>query len=146
MRQFHQQCEEWERLLVDCATPSLTPILHPTGLAEAPTIVCMWDGATRAGSHLADGMVLFGPHREILLDQGTQFRSIDDPLVVESLALREAIFWCVAHGFLDVKFEGDAKVIIDKINRADTRDSRLGLFWKKLCSVSILTLGLVYDL
>ncbi|CAL1361780.1 unnamed protein product [Linum trigynum] len=127
MRQFHQQCAEWERLPAERATPGRNPVLHSPGLPEVSSLVCMWDGATRAGSHSAGGMVLLGPHREILLAQGVQYRSMDDPRVVETLVLREALCWCVANGFQEVRFEGDAKVIIDKINQAETRDSRVGM-------------------
>ncbi|CAL1396881.1 unnamed protein product [Linum trigynum] len=62
----------------------------------------------------------------LLLARGVQFSQMDDPVVVELLVLREAIIWCLEQGLSEVRFEGDAKVIIDKINQADTRDSRLG--------------------
>ncbi|CAL1397299.1 unnamed protein product [Linum trigynum] len=51
---------------------------------------------------------------------------MDEPAVVELLVLREAISWCLEFGLSEVRFEGDAKVIIDKINQSDTRDNRLG--------------------
>ncbi|CAL1412862.1 unnamed protein product [Linum trigynum] len=86
----------------------------------------MWDGATKGGSHSAGGMVLFGPARTLLLDRGVQFDQMDDPAVVELLVLREAIIWCMEQGLSEVRFQGDAKVVIDKFNQADTRDSRLG--------------------
>ncbi|CAL1355817.1 unnamed protein product [Linum trigynum] len=72
------------------------------------------------------GMVIFNQAREVLMAQGIQFPMITDPMVVELLVLREAMLWCLALGFTEVGFEGDAKVIIDKINRADTRDNRIG--------------------
>ncbi|CAL1399381.1 unnamed protein product [Linum trigynum] len=132
MRQFHQQCEEWERVPVDRVVPGSRPSLHPPDLAGGFTMVCMWDGATRAGSHSAGGMVLLDSQREVLRVQGIQFGSIDEPLVVEALVLREALLWCLANGFQDVRFEGDAKVIIDKINQAATRDSRIGMILEEI--------------
>ncbi|CAL1399241.1 unnamed protein product [Linum trigynum] len=84
-------------------------------------LVCMWDGATKGGSHSAGGMVLFDPARTVLLARGVQFAQMDDPVVMELLVLRETIIWCVEQGLSEVRFEGDAKVIIDKINQADSR-------------------------
>ncbi|CAL1385231.1 unnamed protein product [Linum trigynum] len=92
----------------------------------------MWDGATRSGSHSAGGLVLMTPARDILMAKGVQFPWFDDPLVVELIALCEAVLWCLALGFTAISFEGDAKVIIDKINQADTRDNRLGAILEEL--------------
>ncbi|CAL1378166.1 unnamed protein product [Linum trigynum] len=78
-------------------------MVQPAGLPEVPSVVCMWDGATRVGSHSAGGMVLLDPHRGILLAQGTQYRSIDDPLVVEALALLDATSWLMASWTCDLK-------------------------------------------
>ncbi|CAL1367109.1 unnamed protein product [Linum trigynum] len=86
----------------------------------------MWDGVTQSGSHSAGGMVLMTPAREILLANGVQFSCIADPMVVELLVLREAVCWCLDRGFTEVSFEGDAKVIIDKINRGKTGDNQMG--------------------
>ncbi|CAL1405225.1 unnamed protein product [Linum trigynum] len=116
MRQFNQQCQEWESLSVDRITQVPFPLIQPWVLEESNMVVCMWDGATSIGSHSAGGMVLLNPNREVLMVQGIQFLLIDDPLVVEMLALREAILWCLDHGFTEVRFEPDAKVVIKKIN------------------------------
>ncbi|CAL1404945.1 unnamed protein product [Linum trigynum] len=97
--------------------------LGPVGVGR---MVCMWDGATRRGSHSAGGLILANHARECLLARGVQFQAVDDPMVAELLVLREAVVWCLELGFFNVSFEGDAKVIIDKINSADTRDNRLG--------------------
>ncbi|CAL1375080.1 unnamed protein product [Linum trigynum] len=108
----------------------------PTYLSPVQTnaVICMWDGATRQGSHSAGGMVIMTSAREILGVMGVQFQCIDDPLVVEVLALREAIWWCLEHGFSAVHFEGDAKVVIDKINRAETGDTRMGVVLEEVVS------------
>ncbi|CAL1399489.1 unnamed protein product [Linum trigynum] len=47
-------------------------------------------------------------------------------MVVELLTLREAIGWCLGLGFAMVRFEGDAKVVIDKINSRQASDNRVG--------------------
>ncbi|CAL1356788.1 unnamed protein product [Linum trigynum] len=126
MRQFHQQYEEWVSLSSDQASRVPIPLMQPTAHVGDSHLVCMWDGATKGGSHSAGGIVLFDSARTLLLARGVQFSQMDDPGMVELLVLREAIVWCMEQGLSEVRFEGDAMVIIDKINQANTRDSRLG--------------------
>ncbi|CAL1397696.1 unnamed protein product [Linum trigynum] len=124
MRQFTQQYEEWVRLPMDkVSQPAQT---HQPGQVVQAGVICTWDGATRSGSHSAGGLVLLTPSRDVLMAKGVQFSIIDDPMMVELLVLREGIIWCLERGFTDVQFEGDAKVVIDKILQADTRDNRVG--------------------
>ncbi|CAL1383392.1 unnamed protein product [Linum trigynum] len=130
MRQFQQQYEEWIRLPIN-TSPGLSPLAaEPSksnlmGLGGGNRVVCMWDGAVWRGSHSAGGVVLFTPTRYVWLVKGVCFPGMDDPMVVELLVLREAVWWCLELGLSEVQFEGDAKVIIDKINRADARDNRI---------------------
>ncbi|CAL1383175.1 unnamed protein product [Linum trigynum] len=126
MRQYSQQYEEWVGLPVDRGPPPrVSPPTQPALVGEG-TLVCMWDGATRRGSHSAGGFVVLSPTRAILVAEGIQFPGIDDAMVAEVLVLRDAIMWCRARGLMEVCFEGDAKVVIDKINHADASDSRIG--------------------
>ncbi|CAL1376376.1 unnamed protein product [Linum trigynum] len=133
MRQFHQQYEEWVGLPVDQQPRMSCQVVQPGTHVDDSRLVCMWDGATRRGSHSAGGMVLCDPGRSILRVKGVHFAQIDEPLVVELLVLREAIVWCLEYGLSEVRFEGDAEVIIDKINQADSRDSHLGAILKEIC-------------
>ncbi|CAL1381420.1 unnamed protein product [Linum trigynum] len=126
MLKFNQQYEEWVGLPANQAPRVQITMMQSTSQVGDSHLVCMWDGATKGGSHSAGGMVLFDLARTLLLARGVQFSQMDDPVVVELLVLREAIIWCVEQGLSEVRFEGDAKVIIDKINQADTRDRRLG--------------------
>ncbi|CAL1376390.1 unnamed protein product [Linum trigynum] len=126
LRQFHQQVEEWVRLPVEPVSRSLLPLPRMSKSAQADAVVCQWDGATSHGTHSAGGFVIFNSAREVLFVQGIQFPGVQDPTVVELLALREALLGCLGHGVEDVRFEGDAKTVIDKINQADSRDSRMG--------------------
>ncbi|CAL1367197.1 unnamed protein product [Linum trigynum] len=132
MRQFHQQYEEWVGLPTDQAPRTIIPMMQPTAPVGDSHLFCMWDGATKGGSHSAGWMVLFDPARALLLTKGVQFSHLDDPVMVELLVLREAIIWCMEQGLSKVRFEGDAKVIIDKIIQANTRDSRLGAFLEEI--------------
>ncbi|CAL1374528.1 unnamed protein product [Linum trigynum] len=137
MRQFQQQYEEWVRLSVDRVPTASPPGVglygaHHLGPVGADKIICMWDGAVRRGSHSAGGVVLFTPNRAVWLVKGIHFPCLDDPLVVELLVLREAVLWCLELGLSDVRFEGDAKIIIDKIIQADVRDNRVGAVLEEL--------------
>ncbi|CAL1402070.1 unnamed protein product [Linum trigynum] len=112
------------------------PVVQQPGLSSpAVGIVCQWDGATRKGSHSAGGWVLLAPTGDVLLASGVQFPGIDESAVVELFVLREAILWCLGHGFTEVGFEVDAKVIIDKINQADIRDNQLGVVLEEVLQV-----------
>ncbi|CAL1409606.1 unnamed protein product [Linum trigynum] len=91
MCQIHQQYEEWMRLTVDRAPRVVASVSqhlpHPLGPCGLFGVVCRWDGATREGSHSAGGMVVLDSDDRVLMAKGVQFYSIDDPLVVEVLAL-----------------------------------------------------------
>ncbi|CAL1381312.1 unnamed protein product [Linum trigynum] len=102
------------------------PTAHQSVQEDSSGVICSWDRATRRGSHSASGVVLMSQSRGVLWAAGIQFPIIDDPLIVELLFLREAILWCLGQGLTSMRFEGDAKVIIDKIRQADTRDNRVG--------------------
>ncbi|CAL1412455.1 unnamed protein product [Linum trigynum] len=103
-------------------------------------VVCRWDGATRTGSHSAGGMVL-SSEGGILRAKGVQFPIIEDPVVAEVLALREAVQWCLAQGYSVVRFEGDAKVIIDKIRCLEAEDSRMGAVLSEVVQLFVLHHG-----
>ncbi|CAL1408424.1 unnamed protein product [Linum trigynum] len=127
MRQFHQQYEEWVRLPVDKGRTLLAPVEEGIGMdGIGGEVICQWDGGIRPGSHAAGGIVLLSPDRMVLLVKGVQFPFLGDPKTVELLVLREAILWCLENRFTNVRFEGDAKVIIDKINQGNARDNRVG--------------------
>ncbi|CAL1392876.1 unnamed protein product [Linum trigynum] len=80
-------------------------------------------------------MVRLNEVGRLLCAAGVQFPYLDDPMVVELLTLREAVRWCLASGFLLMRFEGDAKVVIDKICRADVHDSRVGTILEEIMQI-----------
>ncbi|CAL1400038.1 unnamed protein product [Linum trigynum] len=84
-------------LSVGQAPQASLPVVQQLGPVGPNMVVCMWDGATRSGSHSVGGMVILNPARDILLAKGIQFSVIDDPVVVELLVLREVILWCLDH-------------------------------------------------
>ncbi|CAL1378162.1 unnamed protein product [Linum trigynum] len=126
MQKFSQQYEEWVSLPLDQSLPSprtSIPLAPPVGDTR---VVCFWDGATRQGAPSAGGMVLMTSSHDLLLARGVRFPDMRDPMVVELLTLREAIGWCLGLGFAMVRFEGDAKVVIDKVNSWQADDNRVG--------------------
>ncbi|CAL1354917.1 unnamed protein product [Linum trigynum] len=135
IRQFNQQFEEWVSLPIDRPQPLLAPLPGPQSLVSTGQASCRWDGATMSGSHSAGGMVLVDANGDPVLAAGFQIPHIDSPPVVELLVLREAIRWCLSLGFTEVQFEGDAKVIIDKLNRADAGDSQMGAILQEVVNL-----------
>ncbi|CAL1414621.1 unnamed protein product [Linum trigynum] len=132
MRQFHQQYEEWLALPAD-GRPMVRSLVVPAEAAVGDSrLICRWDGATKSGSHSAGGMVLLTPDRMLLLAKGVRFPSLDAPAMVELLTLREAITWCLDSGLTEVRFEGDAKVLIDKINQGDAIENWLGAILEEI--------------
>ncbi|CAL1360802.1 unnamed protein product [Linum trigynum] len=123
MRQFHQQCQEWDSIHVDPVILPLHSLSNSLDVVQSAAIVCRWDGATKSGSHSAGDLVVLSQDGAVCLAKGVQFPMIDDHKVVELLALREAIHWCLDRGFSAVCFEDDAQVIIERIHHADTRDN-----------------------
>ncbi|CAL1390732.1 unnamed protein product [Linum trigynum] len=77
-------------------------------------------------NHTRQGMVILTPAREILLVQGVQFEGLDDPMVAELLTLSDAVSWVRNLCFMEMRFEGDAKMVIEKILQRDTRDNQVG--------------------
>ncbi|CAI0429775.1 unnamed protein product, partial [Linum tenue] len=98
LRQYHQQVQEWIRLPLDPELGLHFPIPPPGQTAMMSSVTCMWDGATKSGSHAAGGIVL-------------------NDLEVT---------WCLELGFQEVCFQGDAQIIIDKVAARDVHDVQIG--------------------
>ncbi|CAL1377780.1 unnamed protein product [Linum trigynum] len=136
MRQYHQQYQEWIGLLVSRSQGG--PVPPEVEIPHCP-MICLWDGATMAASHSVGGMFVKNHLGDVLIARGFQFAGIEYPLIAEALALREAILWCRDSGFAEVRFEGDAKVLIEKVNQANTRDNKVGALLEEIVGV----LGLI---
>ncbi|CAL1400672.1 unnamed protein product [Linum trigynum] len=89
----------------------LAPLRFPQGVSW----VCSFDGAVREASHSAVGIVLQGPYGVVVRALGKGLADLTDPMLVELMAIREAILWCRSMGLHDVCYQGDAKVVIDKL-------------------------------
>ncbi|CAL1399730.1 unnamed protein product [Linum trigynum] len=99
------------------------------------SVTCMWDDATKPGSHAAGGIVLKDLAGNIMLARGVQFPGLDSPLVAEALTLREAVTWCLELGFHVVCFQGDAQSIIDKVTKRDVHDVQIGAILEEIVGV-----------
>ncbi|CAL1382282.1 unnamed protein product [Linum trigynum] len=73
----------------------------------------------------------------ILLASGVQFPLIDDPMTVELLVCSVRRLF----GFSKMRFEGDVKVVIEKIIRADVRNSRIGAILEEVVHLFTLHAG-----
>ncbi|CAL1382286.1 unnamed protein product [Linum trigynum] len=135
MRQYHQQLHEWVSLPEDRLNPHRVPQQLPVEDGTSRSVVCMWDGAVSANSHSTAGLILKDEGGNVLLAKGVFFPNIVDPLVAETLGLREGIQWCQALGIHQVRFEGDAKVLIEKVNAKDARDGRVGAIISEILSL-----------
>ncbi|CAL1391706.1 unnamed protein product [Linum trigynum] len=98
-------------------------------------LVCMWNSAVCVGSHSAGGLIVKDSGGTVVAAKGLVFEGVVDPLVVETISLREALHCCQDLGIPQVRFEGDAKILIDKINAKDARDSRVGAIIKEILSL-----------
>ncbi|CAL1413888.1 unnamed protein product [Linum trigynum] len=87
-------------------------------------------------------MVLMTSSQEVILARGIQFPELGDPMVIELLTLREAVGWCLGLGFTEVRFEGDAKVIIDKIISRQASDNRVGAILEEVLHYFLSNPGL----
>ncbi|CAL1375269.1 unnamed protein product [Linum trigynum] len=132
VRQFCQQVEEWRSL----PAPRVDGAPRLDGVALVPpnpdTLVCRWDGATRRGSHSAGGMVLLDQGGVPRMASAVRFPGMDDPMVVELLTLREAMIWCTQEGLEQVRFEGDAQVVINRLAEYPVQDSRAGAIFQEV--------------
>ncbi|CAL1406331.1 unnamed protein product [Linum trigynum] len=125
MRQYHQQLHKWVSIPDDRLVQDQVPLQRNLG-EVGPSIVCIWDGAVCVGSHSAGGLILKDDGGSVVLARDMVFKNIVEPLLVETIVLREATQWCQDLGIAQVLFERDAKVLIDKINAAYAQDSRVG--------------------
>ncbi|CAL1399702.1 unnamed protein product [Linum trigynum] len=132
LRQYHQQLREWTSLPRDVVAGAQAGVTPLGSSARQASLICRWDDAVQRGSHSAGGMVMLGLDGVVVGAIGVCFPGIDDPLLVELLALRKAILWCRSGGLLLVRFEGDAKVVVDRLNQAQGSDSTLGVIFREV--------------
>ncbi|CAL1410198.1 unnamed protein product [Linum trigynum] len=77
-------------------------------------------------------MVVMGPDGVVVGAKGVCFPEVDDPMLVEVLALKEAILWCRSTACCFVRFEGDGKVVVDRLLLAQGSDSMAGAIFREV--------------
>ncbi|CAL1406384.1 unnamed protein product [Linum trigynum] len=93
MRQYHQQLHERVSLPEDRLAPDRHPLQHNLEVVDL-TYVVMWDEAVRADSHSVGGLIIKDGGGPVLLARGMVFEDVVNPLVVDTIVLREPIQWC----------------------------------------------------
>ncbi|CAL1377793.1 unnamed protein product [Linum trigynum] len=134
VRQYESQVREWLAVVQPAQRQQESGRLggEMTGGGwprQVPDVIqysCFVDGAVAPGSHGAGGLVVRDAMGSVCFVKGFSYAGLVDPFLVELIAFRDAIQWCSMKGLTEVKFYGDAKVVIDKIQRSDTRDLRGG--------------------
>ncbi|CAL1389207.1 unnamed protein product [Linum trigynum] len=87
------------------------------------------DSRTSFAEH---GCFCGGYTRNVVGTRGMWYVGLQNSMLVEALALRDAIHWCQNKGFDMVRIEGDAKVVIDKVNVGVVRDETVGALLEEI--------------
>ncbi|CAL1361463.1 unnamed protein product [Linum trigynum] len=147
-RQFQRQVGEWRTLgpnssiqplggTVSAAPgPSRTPGNAPT-TPSSPSLINVWfDGATKGGHGGSIGFVGYHTAGNVLFAFGKFYEGIQDPFLMECLALRDAIHWCLTHSFLSVCFHGDSQLLIRRMIGGDMHHVRGGAILEDVRSLA----------
>ncbi|CAN1279426.1 Putative ribonuclease H protein At1g65750, partial [Linum perenne] len=117
--------------------PSL-PNHPPSSLAPVPRQPC-WipprlqrlkinlDGAVQAPFGSSTGWVLRAPTGMVLHVVGTPYLGITDPFILELLACRDAVSWCVSSGLFQVDFESDAEMVSKAVSEQENLRAQGGI-------------------
>ncbi|CAL1408963.1 unnamed protein product [Linum trigynum] len=128
VRQYEAQVREWLASMQPSQDQRM-PGQVSRGLAEVGRVLsfsCFVDGAAAPGSHGEGGLVVRDAMGRVCFVQGFYYAGLVDPFIVELMAFRDAIWWCSLKDFAEVKFCGDAKVVIEKVQSRDARDVKGG--------------------
>ncbi|CAL1410668.1 unnamed protein product [Linum trigynum] len=146
-QEFLHQVSEWEQL----PQGDGNSVGEPSGGrgTDQPTVdagsvdgvVCSFDGAVHDGSHAAGGVVLREAGGAVFAAQGLMFTGLQDPMLVELSTLRDAMRWCQHRGLEAVTFEGDAKIVIDKVNARDVCAATGGALFEEIRQLLLLSPG-----
>ncbi|CAL1363270.1 unnamed protein product [Linum trigynum] len=125
-RQMESQVAEWtsaQEAAVQTRPIPPIPLMSrnpgPPTIPSGATLV-HFDGATKASVGGAIGFVGFSGNQLVIFAFGRFYDFISDPFLIELIALRDALRWCLSHSITNVSFCGDAQVIIRMVNAKDT--------------------------
>ncbi|CAL1398997.1 unnamed protein product [Linum trigynum] len=137
-QEFLFQVHEWLQVPQDVRRDGdgharMSSMVLPVGQGDSVGgIICSFDGAVREGSHAAGGMVLRDAAGMVLVDKGVMYNGLLNPMLTELSTLRDAIRWCRQLGFVTMRIEGDAKVVIDKVNTRSIADAAGGAIFEEI--------------
>ncbi|CAL1371368.1 unnamed protein product [Linum trigynum] len=127
LRQFNCQTAEWfsaqesgtarrrQHLPSPTACRNSTPPTIPSGF-----MLVHFDGATKESFGGAIGFVGFASQNVVSFAYGRSYAEVHDPFLIELLALRDAMRWCLSHSVTNVLFCGDAQVFIRMVSAKDS--------------------------
>ncbi|CAI0629245.1 unnamed protein product [Linum tenue] len=95
----------------------------------------MFDAAVKTGSAGVAAFVLFDDSGGLQVAKAQHYAGIEDPYILESLALRDCLQECVRRQLRNVVVGGDAKVVIDKCRHRDTSDGKIGAILQEILSL-----------
>ncbi|CAL1377284.1 unnamed protein product [Linum trigynum] len=124
---FQTQVEEWSSTQAALASSNDRRASVPPGIrGHTPppispgTVLVHFDGATKTSIGGGVGFVGFSGPTTILFAFGKFYDYMIDAFIIEMLALRDALGWCLSNSISNVSFCADAHVIIQMINRKDS--------------------------
>ncbi|CAL1404143.1 unnamed protein product [Linum trigynum] len=120
VRQLRQQQDEWAAATNSSSRggyshgrPRPAP---PSPSCPAGGVLIHFDGATRHGEGGCIGFVGFSEAGSPIYACGKYYESISDPFLMELLALRDAMDWCLTRGIVSVCFCGDSQLVIRRVS------------------------------
>ncbi|CAL1359951.1 unnamed protein product [Linum trigynum] len=101
----------------------------------------MFDAAVKTGSAGVAAFVLFDDSGGLQVAKAQHYAGIENPYILESLALRDCLQEYVRRRLRNVVVGGDAKVVIDKCRHFDTSDGKIGAILGDLGDSQVLFIG-----
>ncbi|CAL1380110.1 unnamed protein product [Linum trigynum] len=108
-------------------SPNTIPPPIPEGF-----MLVHFDGATKALVGGAIGFVGLSSQRAISFALGRFYTAFDHPFLIELMALRDDMRWCLSHSITNVLFCGDAQVVIRMIAANDSSHALGGAILKEV--------------
>ncbi|CAL1373396.1 unnamed protein product [Linum trigynum] len=96
------------------------------------SLSCFVDGVVQHGSHGAGGWVIQDASGVLLASAARRYQGLQDPTLVELLALRDAVRWCSDRCWFSVTFMGDAQIVFQKVKAGEVHDALGGALLQEI--------------
>ncbi|CAL1395383.1 unnamed protein product [Linum trigynum] len=114
-RQFRVQVEEWQDASSsqprEQTARRLPSVSHPSVSNPPGGLLLRFDGAFNRATGGSVGFVGYAEGSSLVCAYGKFYPGLNDPFLAELLALRDAMLWCVNHGYYNVCFCGDSQLV-----------------------------------